>query len=79
MLDRKKDGDPVEVKVPAPDGEPRRIPVVYYEKVRCPYCQTTKVVQYGADGRVKYYRCTRCVPRNGRGDWCRFKAIERDR
>ena len=53
-----------------------------FKSVKCPYCSTGNVKQYGQsrNGTVKYYRCKVCVfpdpEPEGQGDFTTFKAVE---
>ena len=55
-----------------------RVATVEMKRLKCPYCKTDKIRQYGRSrtGKVLYYRCTRCVyPGDGTMDHTRFKVV----
>lgn len=51
--------------------------VILVRRPKCPYCGTAHVRCYKTmrGGRLRYYRCTRCVHPQSHGQYTQFKAI----
>jgi len=49
-------------------------PAQVIEKIICPYCRSKRIQSNGTHGRIRYYRCLRCVDPET-GTWTTFKVI----